>query len=56
MGQLTVDFPMLDFYRRGLTLLGVDSLLYDTIACAFARRTRGLFRVGAPCRRRPRRN
>jgi NADPH:quinone reductase-like Zn-dependent oxidoreductase len=34
MGKLTVDFPVLDFYRRGLTLLGVNTLLHDTIACA----------------------
>jgi NADPH:quinone reductase-like Zn-dependent oxidoreductase len=34
MGQLTVDFPVLDFYRRGLTLIGVNSLLHDTVACA----------------------
>ena len=34
MGQPTVDFPVLDFYRRGLTLIGVNSLLHDTIACA----------------------
>lgn len=34
MGQLTVDFPVLDFYRRGLTLVGVNTLLHDTIACA----------------------
>ena len=34
MGQLTVDFPVLDFYRRGLTLIGVNTLLHDTIACA----------------------
>ncbi|MBB4197777.1 oxidoreductase [Rhodoblastus sphagnicola] len=33
-GQLTVDFPVLDFYRRGLTLIGVNSLLHDTVACA----------------------
>jgi NADPH:quinone reductase len=34
MGKLTVNFPVLDFYRRGLTLLGVNTLLHDTIACA----------------------
>lgn len=34
MGQLTVDFPVLDFYRRGLNLIGVNTLLHDTIACA----------------------
>ncbi len=34
MGQLTVDFPVLDFYRRGLQLIGVNTLLHDTIACA----------------------
>ncbi len=34
MGQLTVDFPVLDFYRRGLMLIGVNTLLDDTIACA----------------------
>ncbi len=34
MGKLTVDFPVLDFYRRGLNLLGVNSLLHDTTACA----------------------
>ena len=34
MGKLTVDFPVLDFYRRGLTLIGVNSLLHDTVSCA----------------------
>jgi NADPH:quinone reductase-like Zn-dependent oxidoreductase len=34
MGKLTVDFPVLDFYRRGLTLHGVNTLLHDTLACA----------------------
>jgi NADPH2:quinone reductase len=34
MGKLTIDFPVLDFYRRGLTLIGVNTLLHDTIACA----------------------
>jgi NADPH2:quinone reductase len=34
MGQLTVDFPVLDFYRRGLHLIGVNTLLHDTVACA----------------------
>ena len=34
MGQLTVDFPVLDFYRRGLTLVGVNTLLHDTGSCA----------------------
>ncbi len=34
MGKLTVEFPVLDFYRRGLALVGVNSLLHDTIACA----------------------
>ena len=34
MGKPTVDFPVLDFYRRGLTLIGVNTLLHDTIGCA----------------------
>lgn len=29
-----VDFPALDFYRRGATLVGVNSLLHDTRASA----------------------
>ncbi|MCW2315666.1 NADPH:quinone reductase-like Zn-dependent oxidoreductase [Rhodoblastus acidophilus] len=34
MGQPTADFPVLEFYRRGLTLIGVNSLLNDTVASA----------------------
>lgn len=34
MGQLSVDFPVLDFYRRGLTLIGVNSLLHNVTASA----------------------
>ena len=34
MGQTTVDFPVLDFYRRGGNLLGVNSLMHDTVSCA----------------------
>jgi NADPH:quinone reductase-like Zn-dependent oxidoreductase len=48
MGKLHVDFPVLDFYRRGLTLLGVNSLLHDTVACAnMLREFSGLFQSGA---------
>lgn len=34
MGELSVDFPVLDFYRRGLTLIGVNSLLHDVTVSA----------------------
>jgi NADPH:quinone reductase-like Zn-dependent oxidoreductase len=48
MGKLHVDFPVLDFYRRGLTLLGVNSLLHDTPACAkMLAEFSGLFQSGA---------
>jgi NADPH:quinone reductase len=48
MGRLTVEFPVLDFYRRGLTLVGVNSLLHDTIACArMLSEFAGLFDSGA---------
>ena len=30
----TTDLPVLDFYRRGGTLIGVNSLLHDSSACA----------------------
>jgi NADPH:quinone reductase-like Zn-dependent oxidoreductase len=32
--QVHVDFPVLDFYRRGSTLIGVNTLLHDTTASA----------------------
>jgi NADPH:quinone reductase-like Zn-dependent oxidoreductase len=48
MGQLTVDFPVLDFYRRGLQLIGVNTLLHDTIACAkMLNEFAGFFESGA---------
>jgi NADPH:quinone reductase-like Zn-dependent oxidoreductase len=48
MGKLHVDFPVLDFYRRGLTLLGVNSLLHGAIACAkMLEEFSGLFQSGA---------
>jgi NADPH:quinone reductase-like Zn-dependent oxidoreductase len=48
MGKLTVDFPVLDFYRRGLNLIGVNSLLHDTVACAtMLNAFAGLFASGA---------
>ncbi len=48
MGKLTVDFPVLDFYRRGLTLLGVNTLLHDTFSCAkMLADFSGLFQSGA---------
>ncbi len=33
-GENSVEFPVLDFYRRGGTLVGVNSLLHDTFASA----------------------
>ncbi len=33
-GRTAVEFPVLDFYRRGLDLIGVNSLLRDAAACA----------------------
>ena len=48
MGQLTVDFPVLDFYRRGLHLIGVNTLLHDTVACAkMLNEFAGFFESGA---------
>ncbi len=48
MGKLTVDFPVLDFYRRGLTVFGVNTLLHDTVACAkMLTEFSGLFESGA---------
>jgi NADPH:quinone reductase-like Zn-dependent oxidoreductase len=48
MGKLHVNFPVLDFYRRGLTLFGVNTLLHDTVACAkMLAEFSGLFQSGA---------
>ncbi|HUO54192.1 MAG TPA: zinc-binding alcohol dehydrogenase family protein [Rhodoblastus sp.] len=48
MGQPKVEFPVLDFYRRGLTLIGINSLLRDTIACAgMFNEIAGLYATGA---------
>ena len=52
MGQLTVDFPVLDFYRRGLNLIGVNTLLHDTIACAKMLDVFSTFSTEANCPRR----
>jgi len=33
-GSRRVTFDLLDFYRRGLSLFGVDTRALDTVACA----------------------
>jgi len=34
VGERRVSFDLLDFYHRRLSLFGVDSRAYDTVACA----------------------